>query len=377
MPVCAEASKISIQPMLNRLITLIAAACIVAAIPVFAQQQFVWSIDAGSVFENREGDDYYSPDQTITFTRLSPEVGISLMGGKHRIMGGVSWYQPLGNEWDGYKLSPTVYYRYVSPSWRISLGMLPRTQLIEQLPTVLMSDSLRYTEPNIRGALIQYVNNRGFMELALDWRSLQTATQREAFSVYFHGRWNPVWALMVGGRLQVNHLAKTSEPTPGQNVNDDIAINPYVGLDLGKYTPQLDSLTIKAGLMLQLERDRGNGIWHKPYGLMVDATAEWRFLGIDEHIYVGKNLFPLYHKYGHLLNMGDPSYQAKVYSRTNIRAYIFRNQFMNLYASLDFHYTPDAFTFWQKIALRVYIDNNLWNDRRKKVAHNQYLSKYY
>ena len=313
---------------------MIAAACIVAAIPVFAQQQFVWSIDAGSVFENREGDDYYSPDQTITFTRLSPEVGISLMGGKHRIMGGVSWYQPLGNEWDGYKLSPTVYYRYVSPSWRISLGMLPRTQLIEQLPTVLMSDSLRYTEPNIRGALIQYVNNRGFMELALDWRSLQTATQREAFSVYFHGRWNPVWALMVGGRLQVNHLA-------------------------------------------QLERDRGNGIWHKPYGLMVDATAEWRFLGIDEHIYVGKNLFPLYHKYGHLLNMGDPSYQAKVYSRTNIRAYIFRNLFLNLYASLDFHYTPDAFTFWQKIALRVYIDNNLWNDRRKKVAHNQYLTKYY
>lgn len=247
-----------------------------AGIHALAQQQFVWSIDAGSVFENREGDDYYSPDQTITFTRLSPEVGISLLGGKHRIMGGVSWYQPLGNGWKGYKLSPTVYYSYVSPSWRISLGMLPRTQLIEQLPTVLMSDSLRYTEPNIRGALIQYLHRRGFMELALDWRSLQTDTQREAFSVYFHGRWNPTWALWLGGRLQVNHLAKTSNPTPDQNVNDDITVNPYVGLDLARFTPQLDSLTVRAGIMLQLERDRGTGAWQKPYGLIVDATAEWR-----------------------------------------------------------------------------------------------------
>ncbi len=363
--------------MLKRFTILVAVACLAAAIHVSAQQQFIWSIDAGSVFENREGDDYYSPDQTITFTRLSPEVGISLMGGQHLIKGGVSWYQPLGNGWKGYKLSPTVYYRFQSPSWRLSLGMFPRTQLIEQMPTVLLSDSLRYTEPNIRGALIQYVHQRGFWELALDWRSLQTDEQREAFSVYFNGQWNPGWAWLMGGRLQVNHLAKTSNPTPDQNVNDDIAVNPYVGLDLARFTPRLDSLTVKAGFMLQLERDRGTGVWHKPCGLMVDATVEWRFLGIDEHLYVGKNLFPLYPKYHSLLNQGDPNYQAKVYSRTNVYAYIFRNQFMNLYASLDFHYTPDAFAFWQKIALRVYIDNQLWSDRRNKVSRSEYLSKYY
>lgn len=363
--------------MLKRLAISIAVACMAAAIPVFAQQQLRWSIDAGSVFENREGDDYYSPDQTIAFTRLSPEVGISLMGGRHLLMGGVSWYQPIGNGWKGYKLSPTVYYRYLSPTWRVSLGMLPRTLLIEQMPTVLMSDSLRYTEPNIRGALIQYVHHRGFMELALDWRSLQTQEQREAFSVYFNGRWMAAGPLMLGGRLQVNHLAKTLNPTPDQNVNDDISANPYVGLDLSRYAPRMDSLTVTAGLMLQLERDRGTGTWHRPYGLMLDATAEWRFLGIEEHLYVGKNLYPLYPKYGSLLNMGDPSYQAHVYSRTNVRAYIFRNQFVNLYASLDFHYTPDAFTFWQKIALRVYIDDQLWSDRRSDVPRSQYLSKYY
>lgn len=363
--------------MLKHISILIAVACMAAAIPVFAQQQLRWSVDAGSVFENREGDDYYSPDQTIAFTRLSPEVGISLMGGQHAFMGGVSWYQPIGHGWKGYKLSPTVYYRYTSPSWRISLGMLPRTQLIEQLPTLFMSDSLRYTEPNIRGALIQYVHRRGFMELALDWRSLQTEEQREAFSVYFNGRWYASGPLMLGGRLQVNHLAKSLNPTPDQNVNDDISVNPYAGLDLARFTPRLDSLSVTAGLILQLERDRGTGVWHRPYGLTFDAIAEWRFLGIEEHLYVGKNLYPLYSKYGSLLNMGDPNFQAKVYSRTNVRTYIFRNQFLNLYASLDFHYTPDAFAFWQKIALRLYIDDRLWSDRRNKVSHNQYLCKYY
>lgn len=363
--------------MLNRLIILIAVACSAAAIPVFAQQQFKWSIDAGSVFENREGDGYYSADQTIAFTRLSPEVGISFLDGRHSLMGGVSWYQPIGNGWDDYKLSPTVYYRYSSPSWRLSLGMLPRTQLIEQLPTVLMSDSIRYTEPNIRGALVQYVHRRGFFELVLDWRSFQTETQREAFSVYFNGRWNAAWALFVGGRLQVNHLANTKHPSPDQNVNDDLSVNPYAGFDFTRFTPRIDSLAVRAGLMLQLERDRSTGIWQKPCGFMLDAIAEWRFLGIEEHLYVGKNLFPLYPKYGTLLNLGDPNYQAKVYSRTNVRAYIFRNQFMNLYASLDFHYTPEAFTFWQKIAVRVYIDDRLWSDRRNKVSHSEYLSRYY
>lgn len=347
------------------------------ATSVFAQQQFRWSVDAGSVFENREGDDYYSPDQTLIFTRLSPEVGVSFLGGKHSIMGGVSWYQPLGNGWDGYKLSPTVYYRYASPSWRISLGMLPRTQLIEQMPTVLFSDSLRYTEPNLRGALIQYVGQRGFLEFALDWRSLQTATQREAFSVYFNGRWNAIGAFYAGGRLQVNHLAKTLDPTPDQNVNDDITINPYVGIDFAHFVPSIDSLTVTAGAIAMLDRDRGTGVWHRPCGFLLDATAEWRFLGIEEHLYVGQNLYPLYPKYGAQLNMGDPNFQAKVYSRTNVRAYIFRNQFVNLYASLDFHYTPEAFAFWQKIAVRVYIDDRLWGDRRSDVSHSECLSKYY
>ena len=75
--------------------------------------------------------------------------------------------------------------------------------------------------------------------------------------------------------------------------------------------------------------------------------------------------------------MGDPSYQAKLYSRTNVYAYIYRNRFVNLLTSLDFHYTKEAFTFWQKIVLRVYIDNKSWKNQKATCTRDEYLRNIY
>lgn len=360
--------------MLKRLFLLTTVA--LAALTMHSQQSLRWSVDFNTIFENREGDDYYSPDQTIFLTRLSPEIGISMMGDKHNIVGGVSWIQPCGNEWNDYKLCPTLYYQYKSDVWRMALGMFPRTMLMEPMHTVVWSDSMTYYQPNMRGLLVQYVKPRGFFEVSLDWRSLQTDTQREAFNVNFNGRWNPRGVLLVGGRAQLNHLAKTRINNENQNVNDDIMLNPYVGLNLASCTP-LDSFVVTAGPIVQFERDRGADGWETPAGVLVDAVAEWKWLGVKETFYAGKNLFPLYQKYGSELNMGDPNYQAKLYSRTNLYAYIFRNQFMNLEASLDFHYTKDAFAFWQKIVLRVYIDQKSWKNRKKTCTREEYLRNIY
>lgn len=354
---------ISSQPkkiirMIRRIIA-VAAATLLLVLPLSAQKpQLTWSVDLGSVFENREGDNYYSPDQTIFLTRLSPEVGLKVLDGAHRIAGGVSWIQPGGNGWRDYKLCPTLYYAYKSPSWRLAVGMLPRTMLIEELHTVLLSDSLRYRQPNIRGVLLQYVKPKGHFEVALDWRSLQTDSQREAFNVNFAGRCNPTGALLVGGRVQINHLAKSLSDYDDQGVNDDITVNPYVGLNLSHRTALLDSLEITAGPIINLERDRRyDHAWRTPAGVLVDAVAEWRIFGIKETFFAGKNLYPLYPRYGALLNMGDPNYQARLYSRTNVYARIFSNEYVDFEASLDFHYTKEAFAFWQRIALRVYIGN--------------------
>lgn len=349
----------------------------ITATTLHAQQELTWSVDFNTIFENREGDNYYSPDQTIFLTRLSPEIGVSMLGGKHNVAAGVSWIQPGGNGWNDYKLCPTLYYSYKSPTWRLAVGMLPRTMLLEPMHTVMLSDSMMYWQPNIRGVLLQYVKPRGFFELSLDWRSLQSDTQREAFNVNFNGRWNPRGALLVGGRVQLNHLAKTRTNTEGQGVNDDITVNPYIGLNLSRRSA-LDSLELKAGPIFMIERDRlYDASWRTPCGVLVDAVAEWKWLGVKETFFAGKNLYPLYPRYGTLLNMGDPNYQAKLYSRTNVYAYIFRNQFVNLEASLDFHYTKEAFAFWQKIVLRVYIDGKSWKQKKTHVTRDEYLRNIY
>ena len=131
-----------------------------------AAQDFKWSVDFGTIFDNREGEDKFEPTKTTFQTVLAPEIGIAL-DGKHRIMGGAVWKQPIGSEWDGYKISPTLYYRFETPALRFSFGMFPRTQLLREQPDVFWSDSLKYNQRNIRGALVQYVHSNGFFEAGL------------------------------------------------------------------------------------------------------------------------------------------------------------------------------------------------------------------
>ena len=76
---------------------------------VASAQEVVWSVDFNSVFSNREGGDDMRPDQTFIFTRLSPEVGMSLKSdstGTHLLKGGVTWFQPLNDNLEGCKVLP-------------------------------------------------------------------------------------------------------------------------------------------------------------------------------------------------------------------------------------------------------------------------------
>ena len=48
-------------------------------------QGVTWSVDVNTIFDNREGDDFYSGNGTIFLTRVSPEVGLTMMDGTHKI----------------------------------------------------------------------------------------------------------------------------------------------------------------------------------------------------------------------------------------------------------------------------------------------------
>ncbi|MDE5941831.1 MAG: hypothetical protein K2H14_06940 [Muribaculaceae bacterium] len=336
---------------------LCALVCVAAASFFFNAwgQKLTWSIDFGSVFDNREGDNSYTPTETYFFTNLAPEIGVAFSE-RDRISGGVVWNQPIGREWGGARVSPTLYYRHEARRWSLSMGMFPRTHLHEPLPGFLWCDSLTYFQHNIRGVLAQYHSPSAFVDFYLDWRQMQTTTQREAFNIVFHGQWAPrAGRFFIGGHLMMNHYALVKHSPANQHIVDNFLVNPYVGVDLSGDTP-LDSLYVRAGGLLTVERNRAYDNWTAPGGGWFDVVAEWRWLGVRNSLYAGKRLLPSYSEFRGALYPGEPFYSSPFYNRTDIYARIVRNRWVDLEASLDFNVARNSFIFYQRIMLRVYLD---------------------
>jgi hypothetical protein len=294
------------------------------------------------------------------FTRLAPEVGVSMNDGQHVLKGGIVWYQPMIDDLSGYRILPTLYYRYNRPEgWHFTVGLIPRTLMVQRMPRYLWSDSLDYCQPNLRGTMIQLVKPSGYTEIAVDWRQLQTDWRREAFAVTLNTDWRVAGPFRFGGHLQYSHLAMSRLRIEDQHVNDDFIINPMAALDLSHRTV-LDSLRLDAGAIIALERARSDDHWHKPAGFVATATARWRWLQLDETFYTGQDLMPLYPTFGSQLNLGDPYYHNKTYSRTDLTAHVVSNRFVDLSASLMYHVTEHVTGFWQQITCRFYLDNRLW-----------------
>ncbi len=314
-----------------------------------------WEVNFGATFDNREGDGRYTRDRTYFFTTLAPEIGLRFTP-RDRIAGGAVWNQPLENGVKNGKIMPTLYYRHEGERWRFSMGMFPRTQLREPLPGFLWCDSLAYFQRNIRGALVQYEERNGFFDAYLDWRGQQAVDVREAFNLVFHGEWRPKRGVfLAGGHMMMNHFAK-SHRAEDEYIVDNFLVNPYVGVDFSRATA-LDSLVVKAGGLMTVERDRRHGKWTTPGGLWVDATFEWRWLGLRNSLYLGGELFPLYGEYGTLLYQGEAYYQSSFYNRTDIYAHIMRNRWMDLEAQLNFNFARNDFMFYQRLILSISLGN--------------------
>ena len=345
---------------------LIAILTLLLTVPPLAAQEVEWSIDASMLLNNREGGDKFTPDQTIMFTRLAPELGVSLLDGEHQLKGGVVWYQPMIDDLSGYKVLPTLYYRYNRPDgWHVTAGLMPRSLMVERMPRYLWSDSLNYVQPNLRGVMAQLIKPAGYAELAVDWRQLQTERQREAFTAMLNTDWRVAGPLRIEGHLQYNHLAMSRNHGSDQHVNDDLVINPMLAVDLSHRTV-LDSLRLSAGTVISMNRNRGDMEWHNNAGFVATATARWRWLQLDETFYTGQDLMPFYPIFGSELNLGDPYYRHQAYSRTDLIMHIVSNRFVDLAGSLVMHASSEKSGFWQQITCRFYIDNHLWKHRHDR-----------
>ncbi|MBD5355546.1 MAG: hypothetical protein HDR88_00850 [Bacteroides sp.] len=331
---------------------------LVILFPIFRAEAVepTWSIDFGSVFDNREGDEKMNKARTFFFTTLAPEIGIKFTP-KDRIAGGAVWNQPLENSVKDGKIIPTLYYRHESDTWKFSMGMFPRTQLREPLPGFLWCDSLAYFQRNIRGALVQYNHEKGFFDAYIDWRQMQKHVKREAFNIVFHGEWHPKkTSFLIGAHLMMNHLAKSKTHGLYESVVDNFLVNPYIGFDFGSHS-LLDSLCVKFGSLTTIERHRTHTGWSASGGGWIEACGEWKFLGLRNSLYVGKELFPLYSEFGALLYQGEAYYQSSFYDRLDLYGKIYKNKFMELEAQLNFNFAKGGFMFYQRLILDIHFGN--------------------
>lgn len=318
--------------------------------------KFEYGGEFTTVFDNREGGGHHTDADTYFFTRLAPEIGFSLADGRHSVMGGVVWTQPIGCQWDGHRLSPVLYYRYRRKGIAGYMGMFPRTSLIEPLPDYLESDSTRYAQYTIRGAMIQYRAANGFFESFIDWRGMRGEHRREAFSIVARGRWQGKY-LQAGATAMLNHLAKQYNPPPGQDVVDNIVANPYAAIDLCRAFPAMKTLSLQAGPILTLTRDRNDGQWIAATGVRAQLNVEWWRIGLNNSFtWANKPLYPLWGRFGPLLNDGEPYLAAKCYNRTELYGILCKyKEIVQLRAELDFHTTPGDFMFYQRLTVIVKI----------------------
>ena len=350
--------------------------CIISIFSIDAQE-LEWSVDMNAVFKNSEVEKDETPGATNIFTRITPMIGVSMDSTRHRIMGGVTWHQPMNDRLYGYKVVPALYYQYNNQEKGLDfkIGMIPNIR--SSLSSYLCSDSILFANSNVNGVSISIFKPHFILDAKLDWRQIMTKHRREAFMVLGDIGWRNSYTANVGenniavvSTLAYNHLARSGERPEGEGVVDNIIANPRV-----LYTHYWNKalISVEAGMLLSCDRDRiGENKWLTQAGFFGSVLGNWKWLAVYQGIYAGKQQMPLYRKYGPLLYQGQKFFRDKFYSRTVVSATIFNTDYININAQLSFHATDKITAFWQQIAVRFYLDRNLWGKYKKKKTLNYY-----
>ena len=324
---------------------------------------FAYDTDFLLYFDNREYDGTPGQrSQTIFGVRLAPEIGVKIADSTeavHKLMAGVSYNQPFGASWGKITVKPTIYYRIETKGFDINLGFVPYKYLKETLPEYILSDTISYYNSNLQGALFQYESKYGFASLMADWRGMYSYETREAFRVIATGQYK-YKGLQIGGYAMLNHLANSEQEF---GVYDDIMLNPYVGFNIAEYIQPIDSFNIRIGYIGGFQRERSTETSYFTHAVNAELFFRWRFLGLKQSVYYGNSLYPLYEKQKTTLNMGDPWYNSKLYSRTDLFVYLYNNRFVNCYFSLNLHVNETGKINFQQQLIAQFNLANVFNKK--------------
>lgn len=322
-------------------------------------QELDYGVDFKVRFDNREYKSEYSPDKTFFSMKLVPEAG--LKWGDNKLMGGADMTRHFGAKEAGHPdIEPILYYAYDNKrNFRALAGVFQRSKMV-LYPAYILTGSKNFYDPNVEGAMFRYYGDRGFVEIACDWYSMITTSQRERFVVYSAGNLN--LKKFQGSRLSIGyygsmHHIAGSETEKG--VVDNILVNPYLEyrFNIGM-RPEWRGLAtsfnsfVRAGWIQTFQNDRVNDDqFIFPNGFIAEAQIGWRRFGIYDTFYAGDNLMPFYARLGSATYLGDTFYRTEndFYNRLELFWNPKIGDNMSLKISSVHHYDGKTWN-WQQVA---------------------------
>ncbi len=275
-------------------------------------------------FDNTEyaGNDIgYS--RTIFAVRVTPTLGYRWgRDGRHAAVVGAELLKDFGSKRFLDEAKLVAYYRYEDEKWGVYAGIFKRDELVGRYSKAFFSDSTLIYNGTVQGVAGHYCSERMFAELAVDWDGLYSPDTREKFRVLASVGGNFAKWFDAGVSLSLQHYANKS--TFHGNVVDNALINPWIG---AKFKAFFD-FDVRLGYLQSYQRDRhvSEGAVFPKGGELYVRISKWGVF-IDNNLYVGQNLMPLYHNlgkdglmYADDLYTGDVLYgtKHKIYNRTGI-----------------------------------------------------------
>jgi hypothetical protein len=259
--------------------------------------------------DNREYKDFIARSRTYSGTRVALDFGLNLDSLNHFVVG-INGIHEFGAQPYFLKVNPVAYYKFESHRWLFNAGEFPREGLLSNYPRAILNDTLRYYRPNVEGLLARYQNEH-FTETGwIDWVSRQTKTDREQFLFGFEGKYRPA----INGSFYVSHYfllmhdAGAEILLPTDHIGDNGAAQVRLGLDLTHKQTVFDSLSVEAGGMISLERERGLNGFKIPKGFVASVYLSYKRFALNE-FYAGQ---------GSHINYGDAFYEKKFYNRLDL-----------------------------------------------------------
>ncbi|MGN1233796.1 MAG: hypothetical protein ACI4UJ_10180 [Candidatus Cryptobacteroides sp.] len=390
---------------------IICSALLLGAVAASAQSFFSWSpkdqeakvkfqydVNFEYNFDNREfdkGKEQFTQSATLYGARLTPSIGLKINQSRntsHKIMMGIDVMKEFGKSPVRVNGSPeadnglentrlfrelTLYYGIESRigRWKIKgyAGMFPRYFSEGDYSKAFYSDSLKFYDNNLEGALIKARGPKSFFEFSFDWNGKFGQDRREQFIVSSYGKHDFTGWFSLGYALKYHHYAKTANYG---SVVDDGLLQPFARFGFEYFAGIQDlSLTLSWYQAFQADRRLEHG-GRTPGGAEIGLGLRNWNVGLKNNLYIGRNLMPFYNsidnggfKYGHDVYTGSPFYRVTPFDEDKWSVYdmmeVFYEphiaDFLDLRLSIVAHF-PDGFRYGgmqQKLALVFNLDRLL------------------